>query len=705
MKKLNLLIVILLLSFMQQTIGQASLYVTDPQNTWYNKQGRIEQATLSIKPAGAYFEMGLYLTLSSNGTNFTGDRQLESFMYFSLPEGSIVLDSWLWVYGDIVQGKIIDKWTASNIYEGIVDRRRDPSILTKNGEDSYELRVYPMKPGQQRKVKITYLVPCTWSGGRASAPLPTDILRASNNIPKLHTLLWNDDSWSDPQIPEIQEEVFEEFFDEEFGYYSRYDIESTDIEGGLSFSLQAPLTNGVYFTAGEDISDNGVYQVAVDFSQFLEPGLSKKIAVLVDYEATNTNLTREQVFSTLEQNLLEKYTEKDSFNIFYSRYEIEGYSDKWMAVNLDNVQAALQPLKDGFQTLYSNLPGLISKGNSFIEQTGGGSIVLYSNAENFANSEKANALIKDIRKMNSVPISIADFQNKNITYERIGGYWYKGQEYLFINLSRMTGGVYERLENSVNLSALCSKVLASLSGSITAFEFYSIATDGFCFGRYNANNDEVYHIGDYFIQTGKFIGQAPFTLNLTGIYNNEPFNELITVNQDQIIQGDSLLRKSWYGQHIQELENEEENNELINQILDESITHRTLSKYTAFLCLEPSDTVAVCLTCDDESRLTWIDEKIFSESDSLQLYPNPCTDFVNLSFNSGISWDKRDTRVEVYSIMGELVYSFDPDFIPGQEVKIKWDLSNENGSRVANGYYMIIVSHKEESFSKRLIVK
>jgi len=705
MKKINLLIVIVLLSFIQQTFGQASLYVTDPETSWYTRQGRIEQATLSIKPAGTYFEMGLYLTFSSNGTSFTDDRQLESFMYFSLPEGSIVLDSWLWVFGDIVQGRIIDKWTASSIYEGIVDRRRDPSILTKNGQDSYELRVYPMKPGEHRKVKITYLVPTSWSNGKASAPLPTDILRASNNIPKLHTLLWHDDSWSDPQIPELQDEVFEEFYDEEFGYYSRYDIAGSDIEGGLSFSLNAPLTNGVYFTAGEDVGDNGVYQVAVDFSQFLEPDMSKKIAVLVDYEATNSTISREQVFSTLEQSLLARYTEKDSFNIFYSRYEIESSSDKWMAVTTDNVQAALQNLKDGFQTLYSNLPGLIAKGNSFIEQNDGGSIVLYSNAENFASSEKANSLIKDIREMNSAPISIADFQNKNITYERIGGYWYKGQEYLFINLSRITEGVYERLENSVNLSALCSKVLGSLSGAISAFEFYSLASDGFCFGRFNANNNEVYHIGDYFIQTGKFIGQAPFTLNLTGIYNDEPFNQMIEVGQDQIIQGDSLLRKTWYGQHIQKLENEGEDNELINKILDESIANRTLSKYTAFLCLEPSDTVAVCLTCDDESRLTWIDNKIFSESDSLQLYPNPCTDFVNLSFTTGESWDKEDTRVEVYSIMGEMVHTFNPDFIPGQEVKMKWDLSSEKGSRVANGYYMIIVSHKDESFSKRLIIK
>ena len=705
MNRLNLLVVILLLSFMQQTFGQAGLWISDPQNTWYSKRGRIEKATLSIKPAGTYFEMGLYLTVSSNGTSFSGDTQLESYMYFSLPEGSIVLDSWLWVYEDIIQGKIIDKWTASNIYEGIVKRRRDPSLLTKTGQDSYEMRVYPMKPGEHRKVKITYLVPTTWSNGKASAPIPTDILKASNSIPKLHTLLWLDESWTNPQIPEIQDEEFEELFDQEFGYYYRYDIPGSEIEGGLSFSLQAPMINGVYFTSGEDVNDNGIYQVAVDFNQFLEPDQSKKIAILVDYEAANSTVSREQVFSTLEQSLLDRYTEQDSFNVFYSRYEIEGYSDNWVAINPDNLQAAFQPLKDGFQTLYSNLPGLIAKGNSFINQHDGGDIMLYSNAENFANTDKANDLIKDIRNMNSAPISIADFQNKNFSYIRIGNRWYMGQEYLFINLSRITGGAYERNANSVNLSALCSTLLGSLSGSVSAFEFYSIASDGFCFGRYNASNDEVYHLGDYFIQTGKFIGQAPFTLNLTGLYNNEPFNQIIVVNQDQIIQGDSLLRKSWYGQHIRELENEGADNELVNQILYESITHRTLSKYTAFLCLEPSDTVSVCTSCDDESRLTWIDNQVLNDSDSIQLYPNPCTDFVNLSFTSGESWDVESTRVEVLSITGELVYSVNPNFIPGQKVTLKWDLANDNGNKVASGYYLIIVSNKDESFSKRLIVK
>jgi hypothetical protein len=705
MKKLSFLSIIFLLVVMQQVAGQASLWVTDPQNNWNWRKGQIEKATLSVKPAGTYFEMGLYLTFSSDGTGFTGDRQLEAFMYFSLPQGSIVLDSWLWVYEDIVQGKIIDKWTASNIYEGIVNRRRDPSILTKTGYDDYELRVYPMKPGEQRKVKITYLVPATWSNGKATIPMPCNILSASSNIPTLHTLVWLDEGWSNPDIPELEQDIFNPFQDYEFGQYYRYDIPNYEIQNGLSLAINAPLTNGMYLITDHTTSDEGVYQVAVDFKQFLDNNKASKVAILVDYEAANSNIPREQVFSVLEQNLLANYSESDSFNLFYSRYEIESFADEWLPVNEQNLHEAFQALKDGFMTLYSNLPGLLAKGNAFVRENNGGHIALYSNADNYGGHEKANALIKDIQNMNSAPIHIADFQNKNWSSWRIANRWYSGQEYLFINLSRITGGAYERLNSYVNLHSLCSQVFGSITGSISAFEFYSTTENGFCFGRYDRGDSDIIHLGDYYIQTGKYIGDGPFVLNFTGIYNDQPFSKTINVDTDLVVSGDSIITKAWFGQHIRELESLKEDNELVTRILAESIDERILSTYTAFLCLEPSDTVAACMSCGDESRLTGISNISFVDSSGIVLFPNPCIDFVTISFKPMENWNLSETKIEVFSILGELVYQDQPSLEPLKQVEINWDLSGNDGAKVADGLYIVKISNRNDSMTKRLIIK
>jgi len=705
MKRFLLLLLLLLTIGVGQSFAQASLWVLNPQNNWYWRQGRIENATVAIRPAGTYFEVGLYLTFSSAGTSFSGDVQLESMLSFNLPKGSHVLDSWLWVGDDIVQGRIIDKWTASNIYEGIVNRRRDPSILKKTGTDQYELRVYPMKPGEIRKVKISYLVPSVWNNGKASVPLPNHILKASNKIPTLHTLVWTDAGWDVPDIPEISDEVFVPFQDDEFGSYFRYDIPNSLAGSSLSFRMNAPLTNGLFLTVGEDQDDSDVYQLAVDFSQFLNNEEPSKLAILVDYEGSNTQISREQIFSGLEQYLLDHYSEKDSFNLFYSRYEIEMHADNWVPVTELELTKAFQPLKDGFLTLYSNLPGLLSRANSFIGDNPGGQLVLFSNADNFGTQEKANNLINDLRDMELAPLYIADFQNQQLSSNRIGSRWYYGQEYLFINLSRITGGVYDRLSSHVNMDALCASVFGSLRGAISAFDLYSTATGGFCYARFNQHESEIYHLGDYFVQTGRFIGQAPFNFILTGIYNSEPFNQLIVVEDDQIIYGDSLIRKAWYGQHISELETGTQDNEIVTRILSESIDNRVLSKYSAFLCLEPSDSVAICLSCKDESRLTGLIDMPDLMNDFLKLFPNPCVDFLRITFDVPSDWDQEDVKIQVFSIMGKLVYEIKPVIIPGQENSVEWNLSRPDGARVSSGQYLVVLSANQKSFKQSLIIQ
>ncbi|MEE9430765.1 MAG: VIT domain-containing protein [Melioribacteraceae bacterium] len=117
---------------------------------------------------GAYIEYGLYLTFSAKNIGFTHTDTVEVVMDFYLPKNSIVSDSWLWIGEDIIRGKILDKWTASQIYEDIVQRRKDPSILHKVNADRYQLRIFPMAGDESRKVKLTYLVPANWTSKTVS---------------------------------------------------------------------------------------------------------------------------------------------------------------------------------------------------------------------------------------------------------------------------------------------------------------------------------------------------------------------------------------------------------------------------------------------------------------------------------------------------------------------------------------------------------
>jgi hypothetical protein len=181
------------------------LQIQHPQQTWRYGQGTIEQVVVSIRPKGNYVQHDLYLTISARGLGFYLYDSVEVQMEFALPKGAIVNDLWLWIDDNtIMKGLILDRWTASNIYENIVKRRRDPALLMKNSDLQYSLRVYPMVGTSSRKVKISYLLPANFNGGNVTSIIPVNIFQLSKNpLSKATVFFWPSDGFSNPRFMEF----------------------------------------------------------------------------------------------------------------------------------------------------------------------------------------------------------------------------------------------------------------------------------------------------------------------------------------------------------------------------------------------------------------------------------------------------------------------------------------------------------------------
>jgi hypothetical protein len=102
--------------------AQDYLQVQDPQNFGGRYIGTIDEATLTVRPRGVYIEYGLFLTFSAKGsayinTPYYAKTNLETVMNFTLPTNSMLTDSWLWVGDSVMRAQILDRWTASSIYD------------------------------------------------------------------------------------------------------------------------------------------------------------------------------------------------------------------------------------------------------------------------------------------------------------------------------------------------------------------------------------------------------------------------------------------------------------------------------------------------------------------------------------------------------------------------------------------------------------
>ena len=101
-----------------------------------------------------------------------GNEIAEATYLFPLPKGAVVSDFLLWIDGQAVEGQLLDRETARSIYEGIVRQQLDPALLEFVGRDMIQARIFPVPPGGERKIELTYKHILTMDEGLVGYRLP-----------------------------------------------------------------------------------------------------------------------------------------------------------------------------------------------------------------------------------------------------------------------------------------------------------------------------------------------------------------------------------------------------------------------------------------------------------------------------------------------------------------------------------------------------
>ena len=100
-------------------------------------------------------------------------RMEEGTFVFNLPAGASVSRFAMFTAPDrLVEGELIERKRASNIYESIVRRKRDPAILEQIGDNLFRMRVFPVFARDTKRVLLDYTVPLQSADGKYSFKLP-----------------------------------------------------------------------------------------------------------------------------------------------------------------------------------------------------------------------------------------------------------------------------------------------------------------------------------------------------------------------------------------------------------------------------------------------------------------------------------------------------------------------------------------------------
>lgn len=707
--KTKLVLHLLLLLYGYTGYSYTYMNYRDPQG-WKSGTGSIDTAVLSIKPKGAYLEYGFYLTFSTKPSTYPVSDTFEVSLYFDLPANAIVHDSWLWIGNYISRAELMDRNRANMIYESIVQRRQDPSILYKNSATQYELRVFPMAGNEQRKVKITYMVPVSFTSLSVMCPLPVNIVSASEVKPVLQLLCYEENGWTNPGVSEIPSLSFQS---QPTGYKKAQIPPSLYQNTTLNYTLTSPMANSTYVSYYPTSATDGYYQLAVNPKNFLPPSPPKNVLMCFDHEPGLSDYTTNQILTMAQTMALQYLQPYDSFNLMFTQLSIKSASQDWIAASSQNITSTFAvPLATNPISNYTNIPSLLSTAIQFIQAHGNkGEIVLFANTDNQAGNQTANQLITDLmalRGNSNIKINIIEYTTKGYTYQWIGNQGYYGNQYFNENICALTGGNYQRTlvgynypyTNGQTLSDASNKVFKSMSGSLMLFDAHVTANGGFCYGRYNNMSSTTLDAVGTYIEVGKYHGVPSFEVEMTGIYWGVPFQQTVAVANPYA--EDSLLRKIWAGMFIEENErlNPYPDNIAKNNIRDTSLSARVLSLYTAFLALEYADTSAYCSACEDETNTGGtVDVTDLQDSTLVTAFPNPFAADVNIHIRSREA--VAEVQVQITDLQGRVVYHTTLHDVT--ETTLTWRGEGADGLPLSNGIYLASVKTQSSARVVKLI--
>ncbi|TAE25501.1 MAG: T9SS C-terminal target domain-containing protein [Candidatus Kapaibacterium sp.] len=776
----------------------AYLNVADPRGNWrVGGQGSIEEATLVVKPRGIYTENDLFFTFSSRGSNATSAKDtLEITFSFALPPDAHVTDSWLWVGDSIVQAKIFDRATASNTYESIVQRRRDPSLLTKEYYGSYTLRIFPMQGNETRKVKISYIMPTTWAASGVQSFLPLELLRSSwAGVPLrliVHPSPTAATTWKNTRLTLTGTttgtalalaplERLTETIDRASGQIVLAGtLQGATLRraGSAYVEWDSPMRNGLFvqsFTQGSE----RYYQMAFSPVQVLGQNITRKSLVLIDYDAGRSTAELAEVVNTAKRLMRQHFTPRDSFNIMISDIVsgsgVRRLSPTWVAADSTTIERQFSSVLT-MPTLFSNLPRLLISAMNDVKAlpTGmaGVSVLLVSNSDGNGSEAATNQLVQLMENVVKPlpPMHIADVANKNYSWYTIRSVNYAANEYLYNALAERSKGTFFHIRSSGRLETTLSGAIAAVGANLQLADLQTNVKEGFCYNRFllgtNTNGAQTQPLltmlpaNNTILQVGKMVGSGVFSVQAGGFYNGQSFVRTLDMPQSEIQQGDSITKSAWVGNYINALESSlggyfyyysvpsrgvtanVPTSTVTREIIAQSVQSRVLSRYTAFLALEPNDTTKVCATCTAPSTGGGgTDAAIRSGGPALggpafggavstsvsqtadmalgtrltsnngnnsvtaiaNITPNPFSEETVISVALSETFTPGTVTMGIYDMLGRLILPMPISAISGGRLNYTWRGLAQDGSTVAAGMYMLIIQTPQNRYTVKLV--
>jgi Ca-activated chloride channel family protein len=258
------------------------------------------------------------------------DWTLEGTYLFPLPEEAAISEFVMWVDGERVEGEVLTREKARQIYDDIVRRRRDPALLEYVGRDLFQASIFPIPPGDERRVEIEYTEVLPAEGGliRFVYPLSTEQFSPR----PLEDVSVSVDITSNEPIKAIYSPSHPVVIDRDGAHRARVGWEDRDVAPDKDFALYYTVSEedlGVNLLSYSERNEDGFFMllVAPDVEVDDAQVVAKDVIFVLDTSGSMEGAKIEQAKDAL-LFVLDYLNPEDRFNVVEFSTGVRGYADR-----------------------------------------------------------------------------------------------------------------------------------------------------------------------------------------------------------------------------------------------------------------------------------------------------------------------------------------------------------------------------------------
>lgn len=306
----------------------------------------------------------------------TGGRVAEADYIFPLPAGAAFEDLKLSINGELVSGETMTADKARGIYEEIVRRQRDPALVEWMGSGMLRARIFPIAPGEEKKVVVRYQS----VAAREGDALRIDYRRGSDPngsgaqdntrprvIPAVASGGGEDGEWSHVQFIYRPGRDYGDPYSPTHTLRTRDDgsLRSVEARGSardvtILLPLRRANTASLSVLANNPDGDRGFALITITPPATARRSVPRDLTFVVDVSGSMQGRKLEQA-KAAGRALLETLRPDDRFRIIDFSTDVRGFRDGWTTASGDNLAAARRYLADLRAEGSTNISGALQE--------------------------------------------------------------------------------------------------------------------------------------------------------------------------------------------------------------------------------------------------------------------------------------------------------------------------------------------------------